>query len=157
MDEIEIVAAEVPKIKEYVVGFMFDDYGERVILIRKNRPEWQAGKANGVGGKVEPGEMPMAAMIREFREETGVETTSSDWENFAVMRGRDFEIAFYRGFNSKYFSAATTTTDEWIIKAFIWNLDNTAEVHPVPNVKWLVPMALTKNLRYAELTYEEAA
>jgi hypothetical protein len=37
---------------EYVVGFAFDTDG-RVALIRKNRPEWQAGRLNGIGGHVE--------------------------------------------------------------------------------------------------------
>jgi 8-oxo-dGTP diphosphatase len=143
-------------VKEYVVGFMFDNEGERVVLIRKNRPEWQAGKANGVGGKVEPGEMPMAAMIREFYEETGVQTTSSDWENFAIMWGtdfHDFEIAFYRGFNTTFLENAHTTTDEPIGR---WYVDEGVSLpEHVPNLRWLIPMALTKNLHYAELTYKE--
>ena len=138
---------------------MFDDFGERVVLIRKNRPEWQVGKANGVGGKVEPGELPMAAMVREFREETGVETTSFDWENFAVMTGtdfHDFEIAFYRGYSSLFLASAKTKTDEAIE---IWETDAISinAMDPVPNLKWLVPMALTKNLHYADLSYKEAA
>ena len=58
--------------REWVVGFLMDSDAEQVILIRKNRPEWQAGKLNGVGGKVEPGELIGGAMYREFREETGV-------------------------------------------------------------------------------------
>jgi 8-oxo-dGTP diphosphatase len=145
------------KVKEYVVGFMFDDAGERVVLIRKNRPAWQAGKLNGVGGKVEPDETPMGAMIREFREETGVQTDSGDWENFAVMFGRDFhdfEIAFYRGFNTDFVGEVCTTTDESILRLPVQEVN---EQDPVPNVKWLVPMALTKNLHYAELSYKEVA
>lgn len=48
--------------KSYVVGFMLDQAREHVVLIEKNRPAWQAGKLNGVGGKVEPGEFPVNAM-----------------------------------------------------------------------------------------------
>jgi 8-oxo-dGTP diphosphatase len=65
---------------EYVLGFMFDQSGENVVLIEKNKPEWQKGKINGVGGKVEPNEsFAISAMVREFEEETGVETIVSDW------------------------------------------------------------------------------
>ena len=55
--------------KEYVVGFMFSEE------ILKNKPDWQAGRLNGVGGKVEPNEYPDQAMVREFEEETGVRTS----------------------------------------------------------------------------------
>ena len=34
--------------KQYVVGFLFADHDQQVVLIRKLRPEWQAGKLNGV-------------------------------------------------------------------------------------------------------------
>ena len=36
---------------KYVVGFMFSPDKQFVALIRKNRPEWQAGKLNGIAGK----------------------------------------------------------------------------------------------------------
>jgi 8-oxo-dGTP diphosphatase len=43
----------------------------RVLLIRKKRG-LGAGKINGPGGKLEPGETPLAAAIREVQEEIGV-------------------------------------------------------------------------------------
>jgi len=57
-------------VKNYVLGFMFDSYYRRVLLIAKNHPEWQKGRLNGIGGKIEDNESPMHAMEREFREET---------------------------------------------------------------------------------------
>lgn len=56
-----------------------------VLLILKNRPDWQAGKLNGVGGKVEDYDLgPYAAMIREFYEETGIETNPGQWHEFGA-------------------------------------------------------------------------
>ncbi len=45
----------------------------RVLLILKNKPAWQKGKVNLVGGKIEPGEEPEQAAQRELKEETGLE------------------------------------------------------------------------------------
>lgn len=74
---------------DYVLGFVFSEHKKMVLLIEKKRPAWQAGKLNGIGGKVEPGESPLAAMVREAREETGLEIT--DWRHYATMlfRGED--------------------------------------------------------------------
>ena len=45
--------------------------GDRILLIRKKRG-LGAGKINGPGGRLEPGETPLAAAIREVEEEVGV-------------------------------------------------------------------------------------
>ena len=34
--------------QEWVAGFLFNDLVDRVVLIRKTHPEWQAGKLNGM-------------------------------------------------------------------------------------------------------------
>ncbi len=45
---------------------------ESVLLIRKKRGHG-AGKINGPGGKLDPGETPVAGAVRETLEETGIE------------------------------------------------------------------------------------
>jgi 8-oxo-dGTP pyrophosphatase MutT (NUDIX family) len=57
-------------VRRYVLGFVFDYGFHHVLLICKTSPEWQAGRLNGLGGKIEPGESPLQAMDRELREET---------------------------------------------------------------------------------------
>jgi len=37
-------------VKRYVLGFCFGPSLTTVVLIKKNRPAWQAGRLNGVGG-----------------------------------------------------------------------------------------------------------
>ena len=44
-----------------------------VLLVHKNRPAWQAGRLNLVGGKVEEGEDAIAAAVRELKEEAGLD------------------------------------------------------------------------------------
>lgn len=66
---------------EYVLGFAFDPIGQYVLLINKNRPKWQEGLLNGVGGKVDAEDKSLEdAMVREFKEETGINTTKADWK-----------------------------------------------------------------------------
>ena len=71
--------------KRYVVGFLFRNNGTEVALVRKLKPEWQRGRLNGIGGKIEPNEDSRAAMMREFAEETGANV--DDWRAFAWLRG----------------------------------------------------------------------
>ena len=67
----------------YVLGFLFNKDLSQVALIRKTKPEWQKGQLNGIGGKIEPGEDPLGAMIREFREETNYDYV--DFEQFGSL------------------------------------------------------------------------
>jgi 8-oxo-dGTP diphosphatase len=73
----------------YVLGFAFTPEADKVVLIRKKHPAWQAGLLNGVGGKVEKDELHVDAMVREFYEETGVLISADQWER----RGRIFHGA----------------------------------------------------------------
>ena len=60
------------ELKKYVVSFIFKPKCEYVWLIKKNKPEWQIGCLNGIGGKVEKKETYREAAIRELKEESGV-------------------------------------------------------------------------------------
>lgn len=79
--------------QEYVLGFAFTPQNERgefkVALIEKLKPDWQKGKLNGIGGKVEPHETAHMAMVREFKEETGVYVPGRSWDYIGKMRGDD--------------------------------------------------------------------
>lgn len=78
----------------YVVGFITDN--KRVLLMSKNRPKWQEGLFNGIGGKVEKNESPLDAMIREAKEESGLDI--QEW-NFLE------EVAFKNGVKLYIYSA----------------------------------------------------
>ncbi len=69
----------------YCLGFVVDESGERVLLMEKRRPSWQAGRLNGIGGKVEDEETGVAAMVRECQEETGLEIPAESWENLGAI------------------------------------------------------------------------
>jgi 8-oxo-dGTP diphosphatase len=129
----------MPKYTEYVVGFMFQN--DKVALIRKNRPEWQKGKLNGIGGHIEVEEKPVEAMCREFQEETGLETEIYDWKDFAELVGSSYIVHFF--YSKGDLSLLKTTTDEEIVVLPV--KDVTVE-NAIPNLTWLIPLA--KSLKH---------
>lgn len=60
--------------QEYVLGFLFNERADAVLLMEKRHQEGQAGLLDGIGGKMERGELPLPAMHRECLEETGLTT-----------------------------------------------------------------------------------
>jgi 8-oxo-dGTP pyrophosphatase MutT (NUDIX family) len=71
---------------KFTLGFIFSRDLETVYLLRMNRPDWQVGLLNGVGGKVETAESFLSCMIREAREEAGY---GGQWRQFALLLGED--------------------------------------------------------------------
>ncbi|MFF7166087.1 (deoxy)nucleoside triphosphate pyrophosphohydrolase [Streptomyces sp. NPDC008086] len=58
--------------EQIVVGAALLDAG-RLLAARRSAPEGLAGRWELPGGKVEPGEAPEVALVRELREELGVD------------------------------------------------------------------------------------
>lgn len=124
--------------QEYVVGFMFNQPMDSVVLISKNRPTWQAGKMNGVGGHIEDGETPQQAMEREFREETGI--GYREWVELCEHRGPDFVVHYFYATSDRAHSLASTRTDETVDR---YNVDSLDPSRLVPHVGWLLMAAVT--------------
>ncbi len=129
-----------PTFQSYVCGFLFSPCGGLVVLIEKNRPAWQAGKLNGIGGKVERGESAGRAMSREFYEETGVLVPISDWGEFATLSGPDFRVHFYRAFADSWYNCRSVTDEQ--VRAV--RVSELAHLNAVPNLQILIPLALSK-------------
>lgn len=130
--------------KRYVLGFAFDSTRQHVLLIEKNRPEWQAGRLNGVGGKIEPEDRnsPREAMAREFFEETGLNPPIDVWQIFAVMESPVWHIACFviTGVALELGRAPKGQEQPQIIDVDAVR----AGVHPQPlsNLPWLISLAL---------------
>lgn len=102
--------------QDYVLGFALSPFGRRVALIRKNRPAWQAGRFNGIGGKTEQGESPADAMAREFFEESGCQTAPEAWAPFALLTGPGYRVVVFRTELSEVqLSGLRSATDETVI------------------------------------------
>lgn len=124
--------------RRYVVGFAFDN--EKVLLIKKLKPDWQVGFLNGVGGKCEAGESNNEAMAREFHEETGVIIPREDWRLFCTTYARDGTVFFF----------TTKLNNSIVIKQMedeqpIWVLHKRLyDYKVINNLRWLIPMALAE-------------
>lgn len=53
-----------------VVGLISD--GKKILLMKKNSPDWQKGLYNGIGGKVELNATPLETIIKNCEKELGV-------------------------------------------------------------------------------------
>lgn len=134
-------------VPHYVVGFCFmpdvpsqhnQFQAHEVVLIRKNRPDWQKGKLNGVGGRVEEGETPKQAMEREFSEETG--RPSSGWRSVLDMVFPDCVVHVFMLRLETAITFDKGLTDEPIE---VWNVrDLLPYRNKIDNLNWLIPMAL---------------
>ena len=124
----------------YCLGFAFGDHDNHVVLIRKTKPDWQKGRLNGVGGKVEEGESARTAMVREFMEETGIVTHSEGWTEVTRM---NFDGAEVHCFATRLRPGTEPfpMTEETPMWFHVMDL-----THPkvIENLRWLVPMALYK-------------
>lgn len=127
----------------YCLGFALNRNGRsHVILQRKARPAWQAGQWNGIGGHVEDGEGSIAAMVREFAEETGVETVEAGWHGFAQLRFADVRVDCYRALFEDLGAVCRTAGDQ-PNQIF---LRNGLPIRLVAGVDWLVGMAADPNV-----------
>ena len=96
----------------YCLGFLTDASGTQVLLMEKRRPSWQAGRLNGIGGKVEEGEDALGAMRRECQEETGLDVL--EW---APLEAISFEGGQVHVFHAQAdLDLARSTTDEPVRK-----------------------------------------
>lgn len=152
--------------QDYVMGLAFNTARDRVVLIRKTKPAHLNGKWNGIGGKLEmveneytiPGlrefelepEDPQTAMAREFKEETGVETTPEQWDYFGSLQGPWGCVYLYRTFDDNAVANAKTMEEEIVNTFHITDLPTTC----LTNTRYLIQAALDPSKPKIDLYYE---
>lgn len=127
---------------KYVCGFMFNSDLTEVALIEKQKPVWQKGLLNGIGGKIEDSDIiGWYAMVREFYEETGLKTNTEQWLHLINLIGEDWSVEFYCGVESEKFEYIETKESEEVLKIPVDSLDH----YPtIDNLQWLIPMSIYK-------------
>ncbi|PIZ31167.1 MAG: hypothetical protein COY40_02795, partial [Alphaproteobacteria bacterium CG_4_10_14_0_8_um_filter_53_9] len=142
------------RMKTYVLGFAFSPDKQTVLLIKKNRPTWQAGKLNGVGGKIEEGETPAQAMVREFEEGTGIKSTEADWQPYAHLGSikddaNPWSMHVFCTFTLPLHTAQSQT-DEEVMQVPV-NLEKLGLIG-ITNLPWLIGLAIDPDLPRIQMT-----
>ncbi|MBN2471348.1 MAG: NUDIX domain-containing protein [Anaerolineae bacterium] len=125
---------------EFTLGFVFDSTLSHVMLIHKNRPAWQAGKVNGVGGKLEPGETPLEGIRREVREESALDIPLQDWLPVAEMQADDWRVHVFAARYGGDPARARSQTDEQVG----WHPVAALPPDVISNLTWLIPLCLDR-------------
>lgn len=143
--------------KDMVVGFCYSNDLQHVLLILKNKPDWQVGFLNGVGGKINDKEKVKNAMVREFFEEAGVLTTRRDWEHCIKYAFTDNDeeqylvhfLAFLSDFSYDDMSKLTCPENEGEELRVI-AVEDVGEYATIDNLQWLVPMLADVNISFMQ-------
>ena len=130
--------------KEYCLGFVSS--ASLVLLIEKTKPDWQAGKLNGIGGKIEDGETPLEAMKREWAEETGID--NPEWSPTIQMFEDDWVVYCFKGtLDGLSLKSAEMISETFEEKCFLVDANDLPD-NVLPNLKWLVPMHQDEGFNY---------
>lgn len=76
---------------------LYASFDDEILMIQK-KDHW-----NGLGGKLESGETPLEAAVREFEEEAGLWTEAKDWKwlgqlyfpNFKASKNEDWWVTVF--------------------------------------------------------------
>jgi 8-oxo-dGTP diphosphatase len=125
----------------YVLGFLFNNTMDRVVLINKQKPDWQKDHLNGIGGKIEDDESTIDAMTREFNEETGL--CIDEWELFAFMEGKEWRVdCFYHRLPDNFEPVVKRLTDEVPLWLDVLEIE---DYRHISNIPWLVRVCVDKS------------
>lgn len=138
----------------WCLGFVFhpvqgaDFHTAEVLLITKDHPDWQKGRLNGVGGRVEPAEHPRDAMSRELLEESGYFKPRENWLLVARLTAEEEGLIYvYTAWEEPRWSRfpplmdPKTRTGTHPTEPVYWM--PAAHLPPtitIPNLRWLVPL-----------------
>ena len=123
----------------YVLALLFTPDRRGVVLMRKTRPAWQAGRVNAPGGKLLEGEDALAAARRETREEAGVDVAA--WEELLVWDDPVYRLHVVRAFDDAAHRARTAEDQEVFLAAV-----DALPPELIDNLRWLVPLALDRDV-----------
>lgn len=129
--------------KKYTLGFIFDESLDRVLLIHKLRPVEQAGKLNGIGGKIEYGEDHFGCIVREVAEETTLITKNDEWIYLGDMGSDSWQVHVFTCIYKGDFSDAKCGNDSRAEKVEWFSVKELPD-RALSNLHWLIPMALDK-------------
>lgn len=142
--------------RKTTLAFLFDPAHTQVLLIKKNRPPWQAGRYNGLGGKLEKGDTDATdAVLREIKEETGQQLTESDLRQVGTMASSDWHVEIFTSTIDQSASLPTIIPEG----ALEWHPVDSIPATAIDNLQWLIPLCknvLEENfIKHCSITYKD--
>ena len=129
---------------------------ENKILLAMKKRGFGEGKYNGVGGKIEKGETPEEAMIRETKEEIAVVPTKFEKVGFIdfdeYYKGKKERVTFHLYF-VKEWTGEPTESEEMNPKWF--DVDNIPYDKMFPDDKYWLPLILEGKKIKAYFDFDE--
>ena len=120
------------------LGFVFDPLFQQVVLIQKNRPEWQKGDINGLGGKCEGTETFTHCIAREVKEEAGIWIPSQNWRKHAQLKWENWNVTVFAAVFVGDLKQVQSVTDEVVAWYSVLALPSSVK----KNLPWLIPMGI---------------
>jgi len=107
-----------------------------VALIRKDRPDWQAGLFNFIGGKVNDGEAPWDAAIRECLEEADLTVTGLEHRETFTAWPAKVKVHLYYGIcqNPVLLPQLTSERPMWVPLQFVDNYPLICDIRSIVKV-----------------------
>ena len=140
----------MPTKPAYVLALLYSADLRHVVLMHRTRPAWQAGRVNGLGGGLTPGESAAAAARREIREECGVDVEG--WREVLVWEDAQY-VMHVMSAVSEQAGDARTLEDQEVFLADA----NALPDNVIDNLRWLVPLALDRDVAFPIVVRSAAA
>ncbi|WP_026803660.1 NUDIX domain-containing protein [Aliarcobacter lanthieri] len=101
-----------------VLGIITD--GKKILLLRKNNPDWQRGLYNGIGGKIDIDSTPIDTIIKISKEEIGLDILN--WNELeTIILDNGIELTYLLSLvDEEQIKKAKSLTDE---RLEIFNID----------------------------------
>lgn len=143
----------------YVMGYLFDNDGRDVILVKKRAPWWLAGKLSGISDVLESRDTsPLQCMERIAWQDVGARHLQ--WKHFAAVRvlgppgaPEELQQFCFAAFGS---GALRSKTGEELVRV-PYDAVMTDNLDITPSLRWMLPLGLlhltTEGARPVVLTY----
>ncbi|MEO7039604.1 MAG: NUDIX domain-containing protein [Gemmatimonadaceae bacterium] len=125
----------------FVLALLLTEDGGRVVLMRRTRPAWQAGRVNALGGSIMEGESAVSAARREVREECGVDVV--EWRELVTWDDAEYRMVVLSSMSARA-AEARTLEDQEVFLADVRALPENV----IDNLRWLVPLALDRDVEF---------
>lgn len=136
----------------YTLAFLVKQ--DKVLLLNRNKSPWM-GAWNGVGGKIHMNETPLACIVREIAEETGLLVKPEDvmpkgvvtWDSFDAQGSGLYMFVVYLADDTEYHTPRVV--DEGILdwKSIAWASDmNNQGI--ARNIPYFLPTVLEDEAQY---------